>query len=111
MQTIFSIEKIIAANNKLSLPLEKYTGKYTNSLYGKIEIKITKQFLTIYFENHPDLTAKLAHIKNDVFLCTYSNPTMGVTEIPFLIKNGAVEGLTLTVADFLEFTSYQFNKE
>lgn len=106
-----SIEKIIAANNKLSLPLEKYTGKYTNSLYGKIEIKITKQFLTIYFENHPDLTAKLAHIKNDVFLCTYSNPTMGVTEIPFLIKNGAVEGLTLTVADFLEFTSYQFNKE
>jgi len=36
---------------------------------------------------------------------------MGVTEIPFLIKNGAVEGLTLTVADFLEFTSYQFNKE
>jgi len=106
-----SLQKIIASNNKLSLSIEKYTGTYTNSLYGKIEIKITNSFLTIYFANHPDLTAKLEHIINDLFLCTYSNPTMGITEIPFQIENGKVTGLNLTVADFLEFTPYHFIKD
>lgn len=105
-----SLKSIVRKNIKPSLPFEQFVGKYTNEVYGEISLNIENGKLNITFSNHPDLTAKLEHINNDVFLCTYSNPTMGILEMPFKIANGKVEGLTLRVNDFVEFTPYDFKK-
>ena len=107
---IDSLKNEVKLFNRTSLPIEEYTGTYTNKVYGDIAIKKEKNNLNIHFSNHPDLIGKLEHIKNDVFLCTYSNPTMGIVEIPFNIENEKVNGLTLRVADFVEFTPYIFVK-
>ena len=105
-----SLRKVVILKNKPSLSLEKYSGKYFNDVYGDIEIKLEKNNLNIYFSNHPNLVARLEHLQDDNYLCTYSNPTFGITEIPFKIENNKVIGATLNVADFIEYTPYNFRK-
>lgn len=93
------------------LPLKAFAGKYSNPVYGKIEISTSKDELTLKFEHHPDLRATLQHMGNNRFLCTYSDPMYGIKVFPFTMEGGKVKSFTLTVADFLEFTSYEFVKE
>lgn len=107
---IDSLRNVVRQNFKPSVPLEQLVGKYTNEVYGEISLNIENGKLRIAFSHHPGLNADLEHLKNDVFLCTYSNPTMGIVEMPFKIANGKVEGLTLRVNDFVEFTPYDFMK-
>lgn len=103
-----SLNQVVAKRHQPATELKNFTGKFTNELYGDIEIKPDNQNLMIHFSNHPGMTGKLEHLKDNNFLCTYSNTTMGIREIPFTLENGKVTGLTLTVADWLEFTPYQF---
>ncbi|ALJ04816.1 hypothetical protein APS56_06635 [Pseudalgibacter alginicilyticus] len=107
---IDSLKKEVSLKSIPSLPLKKYSGNYFNEVYGDIEIKLENNKLNIYFSNHPQLIGRLEHIKNDTYLCTYSNPTFGIVEIPFKVDNYKVNGLTLKVADFIEFTPYEFSK-
>jgi len=107
---IDSLKKAVSLKSIPSLPLYKYSGKYVNDVYGDIEIKLENDKLNIYFSNHPNLIGRLEHIENDNYLCSYSNPTFGIVEIPFKIENDKVTGLTLRVADFIEFTPYEFSK-
>jgi hypothetical protein len=109
--SIDSLRNIVRLNNKPNLPLRDYSGKYTNEVYGLIEIKLEDGRLNIYFSHHPDLIGKLEHIMNDEFLCTYSDPTYGVTEIPFMIDNDRIKTLTLCVTAAFEPSSYIFVKE
>jgi CubicO group peptidase (beta-lactamase class C family) len=107
---IDSLKNVVKLLNKPGSPLENYTGTYTNEVYGNIAIKLEKNNLNIHFSNHPNLIGKLEYLKNDVFLCTYSDPAMGIVEIPFRVENDRISGLTLHVADFVEFTPYIFVK-
>jgi|TARA_B110000495_G_C23033342_1_gene616155 CubicO group peptidase (beta-lactamase class C family) len=107
---IDSLKKIVSQKFIPSLPLKKYSGKYFNEVYGDIEIKLENNKLNIYFSNHPKLIGRLEHIKNNTFLCSYSNSTFGIVEIPFQIKNDQVTWLTLRVSDFVELTPYEFSK-
>jgi CubicO group peptidase (beta-lactamase class C family) len=107
---IDSLKNVVKLFTKPSIPLENFTGTYTNEVYGDIAIKLEKNNLNIYFSHHPNLIGKLEYLKNDNFLCTYSNPEMGIVEIPFKVENDIVSGLTLRVADFVEFTPYIFVK-
>lgn len=105
-----SLKNVIRLKNKPSLSLIKYAGHYSNDLYGTISIKLENNKLNIYFSNHPNLVGKLEHLQNDTFLCTYSIPIFGTTEIPFKVEKGKVSGVTLKVADFIEMTPYEFKK-
>lgn len=101
-----SIEKVQPA----IIPFSNYAGTYNNELYGNITIEYKNNHLKIYFQNHPNMTAELDWLGNHNFLCTYSDPTMGRKVIPFKVQNGKVTGCTLTVADFVEITPYEFKK-
>jgi CubicO group peptidase (beta-lactamase class C family) len=90
--------------------LKMYEGKYIHDVYGFLEIKQTGNFLTMSFENHPTLTAKLEPIDKNRMLCTYNNPMYGIKVLPFEIENEKVKKMTLSVADFIEFTTYDFYK-
>ncbi|WP_262886463.1 serine hydrolase [Psychroflexus maritimus] len=107
---IDSLKNVVKQNHFPDLPLEEFSGKYNNSVYGNIEIKLEKGNLNIYFSNHPTLVGKLEYLENNQFLCTYSNPTFGVEVIPYKVEIDKVVGLTLKVADFVEFTPYEFTK-
>jgi CubicO group peptidase (beta-lactamase class C family) len=98
---------------KLPAPvkLAKFEGKYTHAVYGSAYLESRGDYLLLTFEHHPDLSARLEYIGNNRFLCTYSGPLWGIKVFPFIIDNGKVKSFTLSVADFLEFTTYEFVKE
>jgi CubicO group peptidase (beta-lactamase class C family) len=95
----------------LPVKLSKFEGKYTHEVYGNAWLKADKDFLVLTLEHHPNLTAKLEYIGNDRFLCTYSHPLWGIKVFPFVINDNNVKSFTLSVADFLEFTTYNFIKD
>ncbi|NJK96599.1 MAG: hypothetical protein HC905_18255 [Bacteroidales bacterium] len=66
--------------------------------------------LYVKFEHHSNLTAHLEHIGNNRFLCTYSDPTYGIKAWDFKTENKQVKSVILRVADFLEYTEYEFIK-
>jgi CubicO group peptidase (beta-lactamase class C family) len=98
---------------KLPAPvkLSKFEGKYTHPVYGYAKLESKGDFLLLTLEHHPDLTAKLEYIGNNRFLCTYSSPMWGIKVFPFVVENGKVKSFTLSVADFLESTTYEFVKD
>ena len=101
----------IAQNNKTSLPIKAFVGTYQNEVYGTIDIKKRKGKLQIHFSNHPNMIGHLDYMENNEFRCTFSNPTMGIEKTVFKIKEDKVTGLTLRVADFIEYTPYVFVKK
>ena len=101
----------IESHQPAIIPFAQYAGKYQNELYGEINIVLKNNHLTMYFQNHPNMTAELDWLGNHRFLCTYSDVTVGRKIIPFTVKNGKAAGFTLTVADFLEFTPYEFTRK
>jgi len=98
---------------KLAEPLKlaKFAGKYNHDIYGSALLESKGDYLFMTLEHHPDLTARLEYIGNNRFLCTYSSPLWGIKVFPFVIEDGKVRSFTLSVADFLEFTTYEFVKE
>lgn len=95
----------------LPLPLKAFAGKYVNPVYGWAELKVEENTLEMTLQHHSRITAKLEHIANGRFLCTYNTPTYGVKIFPFVIKDKKVLSFTLSVADFLEYTTYEFIKQ
>lgn len=100
---------------KMKLPppvkLSKFEGKYTHPVYGNAKLESLGDYLLLTLEHHPDLTGRLEYIGNNRFLCTYSSPLWGIKVFPFVIDDGKVKSFTLSVADFLEFTTYEFMKD
>jgi CubicO group peptidase (beta-lactamase class C family) len=103
-----SLQRLVAKKNIWVTDIKNFTGTYSNEVYGDLQIKQEASGLVINFSNHPGMVGKLEYLQDSTFLCTYSNPTMGIKEIPFRIEQGKVTGLTLRVADFVEFTPYEF---
>ncbi|MBK9108788.1 MAG: serine hydrolase [Saprospiraceae bacterium] len=93
-----------------SLPLKAYTGKYKNEVYGSMEIKLVENQLKAYFEHHPDQFALMEHMGNERFLCTYSNPTLGIKVTPFTLKGKKVKSVDIRCADFVDYEIYKFTK-
>lgn len=101
-----TIQKAIAP----TLPLKAYTGRYQHEVYGEMEIKLEEGQLKVYFEHHPNQFALLEHIEGDRFLCTYSNPLLGIKVVPFAIRGKKVKSVTIRCDDFVDFAPYLFIK-
>jgi len=108
---LIQLNKDINSKYNLPLPLTAYTGKYTNSFYGNIEIKQTKSGLEIYFQNHPQNTGKLKFVKDNTFYCTYTDLTCGKELIYFTTENNRVKSVSVKVDDFIDYLRYEFLKD
>ena len=95
---------------KTALALNDYAGEYIHELYGKMNIKLEKDELIMRFEHHPNRYSKLEALGGNRFLSTWNDPLYGVKVLPFTVENGKVKSLTVRVADFVEFTPYEFIK-
>ena len=100
----------IKSKPKTALPLNDYTGEYIHDLYGKMNIKLENGELIMRFEHHPNRYSKLEALGGNRFLSTWNDPLYGVKVLPFTVENGKVKSLTVRVADFVEFTPYEFMK-
>jgi len=100
----------IAKKPESALPLDRYAGKYTNSVYGDIEIKKENNKLNIYFSHHPQNIGHLEAFGGNDFVCTYSSRTYGVKMISFSEENEKVKTVTLRVNDYIDMMPYEFTK-
>jgi CubicO group peptidase (beta-lactamase class C family) len=101
----------VAMKIEPGVKLKKFAGTYRHEVYGTCHLEAVDDFLLLTFEHHPNLTARLEHLSGDRFLCTYSHPLWGIRVFPFATEDGKVKSFTLSVADFLEFTTYEFVKD
>jgi CubicO group peptidase (beta-lactamase class C family) len=93
-----------------ALTLTAYAGEYKHELYGKMNITIENGYLIMRFEHHPGRHSKLEALGGNRFLSTWNDPIYGVRVLPFTVESGKVKSLTVRVADFVEFTPYEFIK-
>lgn len=101
----------IAMHLKPVTDLKYFTGHYIHPVYGYLDITQIGDKLKIKFEHHPNLTGTLECLGANRFLCTYNEPIFGIKVLPFKIDNNQVKSLKLRVADFIEFTDYEFVKQ
>jgi CubicO group peptidase (beta-lactamase class C family) len=102
----------VALNHPTALPLNEYTGKYVNDLYGHLEITTGEgNDLEMRFEHHTHMFAHLQPLGGNRFYVTFSDPTYGKAIFPFYVQNGKVTGVKVKVADFVEYNPYEFKKE
>ena len=73
-------------------------------------VSLDHDSLLMHFSHHT-MTGHLEGLGGSRFLCTYSDPIMGIKEIPFTVEGGKVRSVTVTVDDFVEFTPYEFVKK
>jgi CubicO group peptidase (beta-lactamase class C family) len=101
----------IALHPQPSLSLNQFAGNYVHNVYGKMYIKMQEGKLVASFEHHNGRYAVLEPLGGNRFLATFNDPLYGVKVWPFEIKDNKVKSVTVIVADFVEFTPYQFVKQ
>jgi len=104
------VKDSVAMNLKTELPLTAYAGEYMHDVYGNMNIKIENGKLIMRFEHHPGRYGTLEPLGGNRFFCTYSDPLYGMKKLKFTVENNKVKALTVRVADFVEFTPYEFKK-
>lgn len=97
-------------NIKTDLPLSAYTGNYLHDVYGKMNITIENGKLIMRFEHHKGRYGTMEPLGGNRFFCTYNDPLYGMKKLAFTVENKKVKSLTVKVADFVEFTPYEFKK-
>ncbi|MBM3415943.1 MAG: serine hydrolase [Bacteroidetes bacterium] len=105
-----SARDTVAMNLKTSLPLTAYAGEYMHNVYGKMNIKMEEGKLIMRFEHHKGRYGTLEPLGGNRFFCTYSDPLYGMKKLEFTTAGNKVKSIAVRVADFVEFTPYEFVK-
>jgi CubicO group peptidase (beta-lactamase class C family) len=92
------------------LPITAYTGRYTNALYGAINITASDQQLLIKFATKPDLSATLDYMDNGEWLMQYNNIEYGIFTVKFDIAGNKIRSITTKQNEFVEYDPYTFIK-
>jgi len=102
----------VALKLQPSLPLNAYTGRYFNDLYGNMTISIggDQDQLQLRFEHHPKMFATAQPLGGNRFYVVFSDPELGKAVFPFTVQGGRVTNVRVKVADFIEITPYDFRK-
>jgi CubicO group peptidase (beta-lactamase class C family) len=101
----------INMKNATALPLTAFAGKYKHEVYGDMNIELKNGKLVATFEHHKGRYADLEALGGNRFYAIFNDPLYGRKIWPFTIENGKVRSVTVTVADFVEFTPYEFFKQ
>ncbi len=92
------------------LPPVAYTGKYFSEVYGDMQVVLEKGELRMRFSHHPDMYALLQSLGGNRFYAIFTDPEFSRAVFPFTVENGKVRSVTVKVADFVEYTPYEFAK-
>jgi CubicO group peptidase (beta-lactamase class C family) len=100
----------VALRLKPALALSNYTGTYFNDVYGTMNVVQEEGELKMKFSHHPQMYASLKAIGGNRFYGIFTDPEFSKAVFPFLVKDGKVTGVTVKVADFIEYGAYEFKK-
>ena len=100
----------VLKKNKMPLSINSFNGVYKNEVYGNATVVSEAGKLFIHFEHHPSLVGNLEYLDDNMFLCTFNDPTYGVKTFPFEVIDGKVKSITISVNDFIDFMTYKFEK-
>ena len=101
----------VALKPTAALPLSAYTGNYFNDVYGNMSVVMENKELRMKFAHHPNMYAKLEALGGNRFYVSFSDPIFSKAVFPFKVENGKVTGVTVKVADFVEYNPYEFVKK
>jgi CubicO group peptidase (beta-lactamase class C family) len=101
----------VALHTGTALPIAAYTGNYFNEVYGNMVVVANNGALQMKFSHHPNMYATLEALGGNRFYATFSDPIFSKAVFPFTVKNGKVTGVTVKVADFIEYNPYEFVKK
>ncbi|MGQ0739827.1 MAG: DUF3471 domain-containing protein [Bacteroidota bacterium] len=93
-----------------ALPLAAYAGVYRHEVYGLMNIVLQDGKLNATFEHHHGRFAELGALGSNRFFAVFNDPLYGRKVWPFTVERNKVNSVTVTVADFVEFTPYEFIK-
>lgn len=93
-----------------SFPPTAYAGTYRHEVYGLMTIAKEQEKLVARFEHHKGRYAELELLGPGRFLASFNDPLYGIKEWNFTITKGQIKSVTVRVADFVEFTPYEFVK-
>lgn len=105
-----AIRDSIALHPKAALPLTAYAGEYVHDVYGKMNIGVENEKLIMRFEHHKGRYGTMEALGGNRFFCIYNDPLYGMKKLEFTVDGDKVKSLTVRVADFVEFTPYEFVK-
>ena len=98
-----------AADSKPSLPLAKYTGHYTDALYGDATITDEGDHLVLRFSHSPAFTGDLEHWQYDTFVAHWRARHVEDAFVTFaLTPQGAVESMKMAAVSPLADFSFDF---
>jgi CubicO group peptidase (beta-lactamase class C family) len=97
--------------NAPELPMAAYAGRYTNPLYGSLDVRPAGKGLAVTFNGHAHLTARLRYMDGGEWLMEYDNILYGIFSTKFTVKGGKVVGLETKQSDFVEIDPYEFTKQ
>jgi len=101
----------IATRPATALPVATYAGTYKHAVYGNMTIKQENGKLVARFEHHKGRYVTLEPLGGNRFLATFSEALYGIKVWPFTVEKGKLKSVTVTMADFVEFTPYEFYKQ
>jgi len=98
-----------AAESKPSLPLEKYSGDYTDPWYGKVSIKQENGGLVLNFERTPKGIAELQRWQYDTFKAHWRDRTVEDAFVTFALKpDGSIDHFTMVAVSPLADFSFDY---
>jgi hypothetical protein len=75
-----------------------------------MQVVLEKGELRMVFAHHPDMFARLEPLGGNRFYATFSDPEFSKAVFPFAVEGNKVKSVTVKVADFVEYTPYEFIK-
>ncbi|MFT4022336.1 MAG: serine hydrolase [Flavihumibacter sp.] len=108
---IKKLRDTVALKPAPALPLQQFLGDYVHDVYGHMNITMENGKAVARFEHHKGRFAILEPLGGNRFLASFNDPLYGIREWPFRIENGKVLSVTVSVSDFVEFTTYDFVKQ
>lgn len=94
----------------MALSLSSYAGNYKHDVYGNMTIELKNGKLVATFEHHKGRWADLETLGGNRIYAIFNDPLYGRKVWPFTVENGKVISVTVRMADFVEFTPYEFYK-
>ncbi|MBP6210070.1 MAG: serine hydrolase [Anaerolineales bacterium] len=96
-----------------SLAWEKYVGEYESDILGGATVSAESSGFHIQLQAHPSISGRLEHWHHDTFLCTWDDPVLGESLMPF-ISNGQGDVAEFRVQireDWIDPLEHVFRKE
>ena len=108
---VSSWKEKLAKHEVLPVAAKAFAGVYTNPVYGKMMITAEGDKLGATFEHHPTMFGKLEYMGDNQFLCSFNSPLWGIQPAPFVIKDGKVQSITISVSENVDMMAYTFQRQ